>query len=294
MDNRAEVSDFLRSRRARLTPEQAGVPGYGGTRRVQGLRREEVATLAGISIDYYNRMERGGLGGVSESVLEAVAAALQLDGAERTHLYDLARIANASQRARRTSPRSRVRPAIQLLLDGMTDLPAYVRNAWFDILAVNRLGAALLPDLTPDDSSTPNLARYLFLDQRAQELYAAWDVVARDCVAALRIEAGRDPYNRRLTDLVGELSTRSEPFRTWWATHNVRLHNSATKLMRHPVVGDIEVNGEALSVSADPGLTIIAYTVEPASPSSEALRVLASWAATEAPGQAVASRADGA
>jgi transcriptional regulator with XRE-family HTH domain len=292
MDNRAEVSDFLRSRRARLTPEQAGVPGYGGTRRVQGLRREEVATLAGISIDYYNRMERGGLGGVSESVLEAVAAALQLDDAERTHLYDLARTANASQRARRTSPRSRVRPAIQLLLDGMTDLPAYVRNAWFDILAVNRLGAALLPDLTPDDSSTPNMAGYLFLDQRAQEFYAAWEVVARDCVAALRIEAGRDPYNRRLTDLVGELSTRSEPFRTWWATHNVRLHNSSTKLMRHPVVGDIEVNGEALSVSADPGLTIIAYTVEPASPSSEALRVLASWAATEAAGQAVASRAN--
>jgi transcriptional regulator with XRE-family HTH domain len=292
MDNRAEVSDFLRSRRARLTPEQAGVPGYGGTRRVQGLRREEVATLAGISIDYYNRMERGALGGVSESVLEAVAAALQLDDAERTHLLDLARTANASQRARRTSPRSRVRPAIQLLLDGMSDLPAYARNASCDILAVNRLGAALLPHLTPADKSTPNLARYLFLDQRAQEFYASWEAVARDCVAALRIEAGRDPYNRRLTDLVGELSTRSEPFRTWWATHNVRLHNSATKLMRHPVVGDIEVTGEALSVQADPGLTIIAYTVEPASPSSEALRMLASWAATEAAGPAVASRAD--
>ena len=292
MDNRAEVRDFLRSRRARLTPEQAGVPGYGGTRRVQGLRREEVATLAGISIDYYNRMERGGLGGVSESVLEAVAAALQLNDAERAHLSDLARTANAGQRAQRTSPRSRVRPATQLLLDGMTDLPAYARNAWFDILAVNRLGAALLSDLTPTGSSTPNLARYLFLDQRAQEFFAAWEAVARDCAAALRIEAGRDPYNRRLTDLVGELSTRSEPFRTWWATHNVRLHNTATKLIRHPVVGDIEVTGEALSVSADPGLTIIAYTVEPASPSSEALRVLASWAATETAGQALARRAD--
>jgi len=292
MDNRAEVSDFLRSRRARLAPEQAGVPGYGGTRRVQGLRREEVATLAGISIDYYNRMERGGLGGVSESVLEAVAAALQLNDAERAHLHDLARTANASQRARRTPPRPRVRPAIQLLLDGMTDLPAYARNGCYDILAVNRLGAALLPDLAPAGSRTPNLARYLFLDQQAQEFYAAWEAVARDCVAALRIEAGRDPYNRRLTDLVGELSTRSEPFRTWWATHNVRLHNTATKLLRHPVVGDIEVTGQALSLPADPGLTIIAYTVEPASPSSEALRVLASWAATETASQAVAGRAD--
>jgi hypothetical protein len=174
----------------------------------------------------------------------------------------------------------------------MTDLPAYARNGWFDILAVNRLGAALLPDLTPSGSNTPNLARYLFLDQRSQEFYAAWEAVARDCVEALRIEAGRDPYNRRLTDLVGELSTRSEPFRTWWATHNVRLHNSATKLIRHPVVGDIEVTGEALTVPADQGLTIIAYTVEPASQSSEALRVLASWAATEAVDQAVTSRAD--
>jgi transcriptional regulator with XRE-family HTH domain len=291
VDNRSEVRDFLTSRRAGLTPTDAGLPTLGAARRVKGLRREEVATLAGVSVEYYNRMERGGLGGVSESVLEAVAAALQLEDAERTHLFDLARNANASQRTRRTTVRARVRPAVQLLLDGMTDLPAYVRNGWFDILAVNRLGAALLPHLVPSDSSTPNMARYLFLDHRAQEFYAEWEAVARDCAAALRIEAGRDPYNRRLTDLVGELSTRSEPFRTWWATHNVRLHNTATKLIRHPVVGDIEVTGEALSVPADPGLTIIAYTVEPASPSSEALGVLASWAATEAAGQPAASRA---
>jgi transcriptional regulator with XRE-family HTH domain len=292
VDNRSQVRDFLTSRRARLTPKDAGLPTLGAARRVKGLRREEVATLAGVSVEYYNRMERGGLGGVSESVLEAVAAALQLDDAERTHLFDLARTANVGQRMRKTTPRARVRPAIQLLLDGMTDLPAYVRNGWFDILAVNRLGAALLPHLVPSGSSTPNMARYLFLDHRAQEFYAEWEAVARDTAAALQIEAGRDPYNRRLTDLVGELSTRSEPFRTWWATHNVRLHNSATKQIRHPVVGDIEVTGEALSVPADPGLTIIAYTVEPASPSSEALRVLASWAATEAAGQAAASRAE--
>lgn len=294
MDNRSEVRDFLTSRRARLTPKDAGLPAPGAARRVKGLRREEVTTLAGVSVDYYNRMERGGLGGVSESVLEAVAAALQLDNAERAHLFDLARTASASQRPRRTPARARVRPAIQLLLDGMTDLPAYARSGWFDILAVNRLGTALLPHLAPVGPGTPNMARYLFLDHRAQEFYPGWEVVARDCAAALRIEAGRDPYNRRLTDLVGELSTRSEPFRTWWATHNVRLHNNATKLIRHPVVGDIEVTGEALSVPADPGLTIIAYTVEPASPSSEALRMLASWAAAETAGKAAASRPDNA
>ena len=292
VDNRSEVRDFLTSRRARLTPKDAGLPTFGDARRVKGLRREEVATLAGVSVEYYNRMERGGLGGVSESVLDAVAAALQLDDAERAHLFDLARTASASPRSRRATPRARVRPAVQLLLDGMTDLPAYVRNGWYDILAVNRLGAALLPGLEPVGPGTPNLARYLFLDHRAQEFYAAWEDVARDCAAALRIEAGRDPYNRRLTDLVGELSTRSEAFRTWWATHNVRLHNSTTKLIRHPVVGDIEVTGEALTMPGDPGLTIIAYTVEPASPSSQALRMLASWAATEAASQAAATRAD--
>jgi MmyB-like transcription regulator ligand binding domain len=234
-------------------------------------------------VDYYNRMERGTLNGVSENVLEAVASALRLDDAERVHLYDLARTANAGQRTRRPSVRPRVRPAIQQILDGMTDLPAYVRNAWFDVLAVNQLGAALLPDLVRDGPQQANLARYLFLDPSAQDFYAAWETVARDCVAALRIEAGRDPYNRRLTDLVGELSTRSESFRTWWATHNVRLHNTATKLMRHPIVGDIELTGEALTVPADPGLTIITYTVEPASSSQHALRVLASWAATRTP-----------
>ncbi|WP_375482028.1 helix-turn-helix transcriptional regulator [uncultured Jatrophihabitans sp.] len=279
MDNRSEVRDFLTTRRARLTPEQAGLPSFGSTRRVKGLRREEVATLAGVSVDYYNRMERGSLNGVSDQVLEAVSAALQLDDAERAHLIDLAH-SNTARRVRKTAPHTRVRSGLQLLLDGMTDLPAYVRNGWYDILAVNALGAALLPDLAPDGTAIRNMARYLFLDAQAQDFYADWETVARDCVAALRIEAGRDPYNRRLTDLVGELTTRSEPFRTWWATHNVRLHNSATKLLRHPVVGDVEVTGQALTVPADPGLTIIAYTVEPASTSSEALRVLASWAAT--------------
>ena len=287
MDHRSEVRDFLTSRRARLTPDDAGLPAFGGPRRVKGLRREEVATLAGVSVDYYNRMERGNLSGVSESVLLALADALHLDEAERAHLSDLARAANASGRQRRGSPRPRVRPTVQRVIDGMTSVPAYVRNGRFDILAANDLARALLGDLLTG-SVQPNLARYLFLDQRSQEFYADWETVARDCAATLRTEAGRNPYDRALTDLVGELSTRSEPFRQWWATHNVRLHTSATKLMHHPVVGDIEVTGEALAVIADEGLTIITYTVEPASKSSEALRLVASWAATtrESPARA--------
>jgi transcriptional regulator with XRE-family HTH domain len=279
MDNRAEVSGFLRSRRARVTPEQAGLPTFGGQRRVKGLRREEVATLAGVSVDYYNRMERGSLNGVSESILEAVATALQLDDAERTHLYDLARSGSPGTRARRSSARPQVRLAVQRILDGMSGTPAYVRNSKFDILAVNMLGAALLPDVF-SGSSGPNLARYLFLDARAHTFYADWEAVARDCVASLRIEAGRAPYDRGLTDLVGELSMRSEPFRVWWATHDVRLHNTATKRMHHPAVGDIEVTGEALQVPADPGLTIVVYTVEPASVSEQALTLLAISAAS--------------
>jgi transcriptional regulator with XRE-family HTH domain len=283
MDTRTEVRDFLTSRRARLTPQEAGLPTYGAPRRVKGLRREEVATLAGVSIDYYNRMERGNLNGVSESVLNAVANALQLDDVERVHLFDLARAAGSSgTRGRRIVGQQRIRQTVQRILDGMTAVPAYARNGRLDILAVNQLGAALLPDLMAV-SGTPNLGRYLFLDPRAQDFYADWQAVARDCVAALRIEAGRNPFDRGLTDLIGELSTRSEPFRTWWASHNVRLHNSATKQLRHPVAGDIEVTGEALEVAANPGLTIIAYTVEPASKSAEALRFLASWASETSP-----------
>jgi transcriptional regulator with XRE-family HTH domain len=281
VDHRSEVRDFLTSRRARLTPEDAGLPALGGLRRVKGLRREEVATLAGVSVDYYNRMERGNLSGVSGTILDAIASALRLDEAERVHLGDLARAANAGSGQRRVPPRPRVRLTVQRVIDGMTDVPAYVRNGRFDILAANNLARALLGDLLAGPAQ-PNLARYLLLDKRSQEFYPDWETVARDCVAALRIEAGRNPHDRGLTDLVGELSTRSEPFRQWWATHNVRLHTSATKLMRHPVVGDIEVTGEALSVIADDGLTIITYTVEPASKSSQALKLLSSWGAQEA------------
>jgi len=286
MDNRDEVRDFLTTRRGRLTPEQAGVPFFGGRRRVKGLRREEVAMLAGMSTDYYTRLERGNLTGVSHSVLESLARALQLDEAERLHLLNLADTANAPGQAlsdrpsRRPANRVGVRPGVQRILDTIST-PAYVRNYRGDILATNRLGRALFTDALAG-GTTFNLARYLFLDPRSQNFYREWSTVAADCVASLRTEAGRNPYDRGLTDLVGELSTRSEPFRQWWATHNVKLHHTATKTMHHAIAGDLELTGEALHLPGDPGLTIITYTYEPASPTEQALAFLDSWSTREA------------
>lgn len=277
MDTGTETSDFLRTRRARITPDAVGLTASATGRRVQGLRREEVATLAGVSVEYYNRMERGRLAGVSEAVLSAVARALRLDASEEQHLFDLARAADALTRpVPKRTPRSRAGNRVQRLLDGMGDLPAYARNRRTDIIAMNQLGAALMPGLVPDAKEPANIARYLFLDPSSQEFYADWDRVARDMVAALRIEAGRNPFDRSLTDLVGELTTRSEAFRTWWASHNVRLHTSATKTLRNPVVGEVEVTGEALTLASEPDVTIITYVTEPASVSEERLRVLAS------------------
>ncbi|KRF43037.1 XRE family transcriptional regulator [Terrabacter sp. Soil811] len=280
MDNRAEVRDFLTSRRSRLTPEQAGLTLYGSNRRVKGLRREEVAVLADVSTDYYTRLERGNLSGVSESVLDSLATALQLDESERVHLFDLARAANAGNRRRRTPVKEQLRPGIQRILDSLS-APAYVRNNRLDLLGVNALGRALLTDLYDGGTTHPNLARYLFLDDRSRDFYADWTRVAKDVVASLRLQAGHTPSDRGLTDLVGELSTRSEEFRTWWAGHTVRLHRTSTKQMHHPVIGDIELTGEALELPGDTGLTIITYTVEPGTPSAEALQFLSSWAASE-------------
>jgi transcriptional regulator with XRE-family HTH domain len=284
MDNRAEVRDFLTSRRERLSPQQAGVPFHGGRRRVKGLRRDEVALLAGMSTDYYTRLERGNLTGVSQSVLEAVTRALQLDEAERSHLFDLAGAAQSSGRAggpgsegpRRSSPRTAVRPGVQRLLDSIAT-PAYVANGRMDLLATNRLGHALFTDACGKVSGSFNLARYLFLDPRSREFYAEWDTVARDTAASLRTYAGRNPYDRGLRDLVGELSMRSEGFAAWWATHIVTFHRTATKRLRHSVVGELELTGEAVELPGDPGLRMIVYTVEPGSPSEQALAFLSSW-----------------
>jgi transcriptional regulator with XRE-family HTH domain len=275
-----DVREFLVSRRARLSPTDAGLPAFGGNRRVPGLRREEVALLAGVSVDYYNRLERGNLHGASETVLDAIAGALQLDDAERAHLLDLARIANGSPAVRRVRKRADViRPSIQRLLDAITGAPAIIRNNYFDYLGGNELGRALYE---PVFSGPANSARFTFLDPAAREFYTAWETTAAELVAAMRGEAGRNPYDKRLSDLVGELSTRSDEFRTMWGAHDVRYHRSGIKRITHPVVGDLELVFEALDLPADPGLLLATYTAEPGTPSEEKLRLLASWASTPA------------
>lgn len=282
MDNRDEIRDFLASRRAKITPQQAGLPSYGAHRRVPGLRREEVAMLAGVSSEYYTRLERGNLGGVSEGVLEAIAGALQLDEAERIHLFDLARAAQTSPaRARRRPAQAQVRPSIRAMLDAMTGAPAVVRNDRLDILATNRLGQALYSELYRDPVRPANHARFAFLDSRAKDFWVDWERAANDTVGVLRAEAGRHPYDKALSDLVGELSTRSEDFRTRWAAHDVHLHRGGTKLINHPVVGRLELMYDTLQLPADPGLTMLVYTAEPGSPTADALALLASWAATQ-------------
>ncbi|MEE6307796.1 helix-turn-helix transcriptional regulator [Plantactinospora veratri] len=280
MDTRDEVREFLVSRRARITPEQAGLPSFGGTRRVAGLRRAEVALLAGVSPDYYTRLERGNLSGVSESVLDAIARALRLDDAERSHLYDLARAANTAPRARRRPAGAQIRPGVRNLLDAMTHAPAFVRNGRLDILAANQLGQALFAPAFDTPDRPVNLARFCFLDPRAADLYDDWEDAANATVALLRTEAGRDPYDKTLTDLVGQLATLSDDFRTRWAAHNVRLHHTGVKQFHHPTVGRLDLGFEAMPLPADPGLTIVAYSAQPGTPTHEALRLLASWEAT--------------
>jgi transcriptional regulator with XRE-family HTH domain len=280
VDTKTEIREFLTSRRARITPEQAGLRTFGGTRRVPGLRREEVALLAGVSVDYYTRLERGNASGVSETVLEALARALQLDEVERAHLFDLARAAHTSVPRRRRRAQQGIRPSVQHMLDAMTAVPAFVRNGRLDILGANRLGLALYSEHFDSLFQPANTARFVFLDPRATTFYVEWERVANDVVAVLRAEAGRDPYDRELSDLVGELSTQSENFRTLWAAHNVRKHDTGVKRFHHPVVGDLRLTFEGMELVADPGLTMFVYTAEPGSKSEEALNLLASWTAT--------------
>jgi len=281
VDSSNEIREFLATRRARITPQQAGLATYG-RRRVPGLRREEVAMLAGVSTDYYARLERGNLSGVSDSVLEALARALRLDEAERAHLHDLARAANTTSHARRRpAPKQQIRPIVQRILDGMTALPAIVLNGRLDLLAANRLAVALYSPAYDDPSRPVNLARVCFLNPTATTLYPHWDDAANSTVAMLRIEAGRNPYDRDLSDLIGELSTRSETFRNRWAAHNVVLHRAGAKQFHLPVVGDLNLAYEVMELSADTGLTLTAYSPEPDSPSADGLALLASWAATQ-------------
>jgi transcriptional regulator with XRE-family HTH domain len=288
MDNRAQIREFLASRRARITPGQAGLPAYGGTRRVAGLRREEVALLAGVSIDYYVRMERGNLAGASDAVLEGVARALQLDDAERAHLFDLARASERQPARLRRSREPGVTASVQQVLDAITDAPAWVRNARHDMLAANRLARALYAPLLADPRRPANNARFVYLDPASRNFFTDWDRAADDIAAMLRLEAGRNPYDKNLVELIGELSTRSEDFRARWAAHNVRFHRTGYKKLHHPAVGDLDLNFEAMELSSQPGLTLLVYTAAAGSPAADSLALLASWAATaEQTGQLV-------
>jgi transcriptional regulator with XRE-family HTH domain len=299
MADRTQIREFLTTRRARITPEQAGLPVYGGSRRVAGLRREEVALLAGVSVDYYNKLERGNLSGVSESVLDALSRALQLTEAERDHLYDLARSANThgmpTSSRHRPSAR-RVRPGLHLILDSITEAPADLRNGRRDVLASNRLGRALYSEMYADPVRPVNVARFTFLSPRSRDFFRGWEQAATDIVASLRTEAGRNPYDKGLSDLIGELSTRSEEFRTRWAAHNVRQHTSGTKRLHHPIAGDLDLGFEAMQLPRDAGLTLVIYTAQPGTPTAAALQFLASWADTqhteETGGPAVARTTD--
>ena len=282
VDTRSEIQEFLTTRRAKITPEQVGLTSYG-SRRVPGLRREEVAVLAGVSVPYYTRIERGDMNGVSDSVLEALARALQLDEAERAHLCDLARaLRPTSSPRRRRVPRQRVRASIQHVLDGLTGAAAFVHNARLDNLAANELGYALYSDMFSRAAGPDpvNSARYVFLDPGAREFYVDWERAASDVVAVLRSAAGHDPYDRDLSDLVGELSTRSAEFRTRWAAHNVRFHDTGIKNLHHPVVGDLSLTYNRMELAADPGQMLMIWTAEPGSKSAQALSLLGSWAAT--------------
>ena len=279
-DVRAEIQTFLTTRRARISPEQAGLPACGGERRrVPGLRRDEVALLAGISIQYYTKLERGNAVGVSDSVIDGIARALQLDEAERTHLVDLIRAAGTTRAPRRTAPQG-VRATVQRVLDSMIGTPALVLNVRLDIVTANELGYALFSPVYADPVRPANNARFVFLDPHATEFFRDWDKAANDTVALLRAEAGRNDYDRRLSDLIGELSTRSDDFRRRWAAHDVQIHTTGIKLIHHPVVGDLDLPYESFPLSHHLTQSLLTYTAEPGSPSQDALTLLASWAAS--------------
>ncbi|UOZ09019.1 helix-turn-helix domain-containing protein [Amycolatopsis sp. WQ 127309] len=282
IDLRTEIKEFLSSRRARITPERAGLPAYGGNRRVKGLRREEVALLAGVSVDYYVRMERGGLAGTSDGVLDALAAALQLDEAERDHLLHLARQSRSPGVPRRRRPVVTVRPALHQVLNAITDAPAWICNGRYDVLAVNHLARALYSPVLADPRRPANTARFLYLDpEPARKFFVDYDRIARDTAAKLRMEAGRNPHDEELITLVGELSTRSELFRQRWASQDVRLHRSGRKRLHHPVVGQLDLDVESMELPAEPGLHLTVYTAPAGTPTADGLALLASWAASQ-------------
>lgn len=282
LDLRTEIKEFLSSRRARINPEQAGLPAYGGNRRVKGLRREEVALLAGVSVDYYVRMERGHLAGASEGVLDALATALHLDEAERDHLHALAKASGTPAGRRKRKPAGAVRPALQQVLDAITDAPAWIRNGRHDIVAMNQLARALYAPILADPRRPANTTRFVYLNpEEAEKFFVDYDQITRDAAAMLRLEAGLNPHDEELIALVGELSTRSELFRQRWASQDVRFHRTGRKRVRHPVVGQLDLDFESMELTSEPGLQLNVYTAAAGTPSADGLTLLASWAASQ-------------
>ncbi|MBT2511898.1 helix-turn-helix domain-containing protein [Streptomyces sp. ISL-98] len=274
MDQRAELSEFLRSRRARLKPEDVGLPDFGRHRRVPGLRREELAQLAGVSVAYYTRLEQGNGRNVSTEVLDAIARALRLSDAESAHLTHLAKPMHKKKRPARPQ---RLRSGIQHLMDAMDGVPAYVVGRRTDILGWNRLACALLGDFAALPPEERNIARLVFLDPNSQDLYADWEYKAGEVVKYLRLDAGCHPDDPLLSALVGELSVKSDRFRSLWAAHDVKDKGHGTKRLRHPLVGELTLSYETLRLPDDQEQSLVTYHAEPGSPSQESLRLLASW-----------------
>ncbi|MDN3352552.1 helix-turn-helix transcriptional regulator [Actinomadura sp. DC4] len=277
MDRRAELGDFLRSRRARLRPAELGLPDYGGRRRVPGLRREELARLAGVSVDHYVRLEQGRTLHFSEAVLDAVARALRLDPVEREHLYRLARPRPEQERGEGTPEPQRVRAGLRRLLDSAADVPAYIVGRNTDVLAWNRLATALITDFGALPPRRRNLARLVFFDEGTRALYADWRAKARDVTAYLRLDAGRHPGDPSTAALVDELSSGSPDFRDVWAEHRLKDKTHGRYVYLHPLVGELDLGFEALRLPDDPDQVLIAHTVEEGSPSQTALRLLSAW-----------------
>ncbi|MGW0418860.1 helix-turn-helix transcriptional regulator [Streptomyces sp. NPDC003015] len=276
LDRRAELSEFLRTRRARLKPEDVGLPDFGRHRRVPGLRREELAQLAGVSVAYYTRLEQGNGRNVSTEVLGSIARALRLTDAEHAHLTHLAK---PKQHKKKSAARTeQVRGSIRQLLDSL-DVPAYVSGRRSDILAWNRMAAAVFGDWSELPVQERNWARLVFLRPEYRELFVPWEQKATDVVSYLRMDAGCHPDDPQLSALVGELSVKSEEFRRLWATHDVKEKNFGVKQLRHPLVGELSLNFESFPLSDGTEQALITYHAEPGSPSAEALRLLASWGA---------------
>ncbi|MET8628226.1 helix-turn-helix transcriptional regulator [Kitasatospora sp. NPDC004669] len=280
MNLSAELSEFLRTRRARLRPEEVGVVPVPGVRRVAGLRREELAQLAGISVDYYTRVEQGRIRRVSDSVIESLAGALRLDQHEQEHFRNLAQ---PPRQASREPGQQRVRPGLRIMLDALTDVPAYIVGRRLDVLAWNEMARALVADFPALTPKERNLARLVFLDERAREIYPEWEHIARNVVGNLRLEVGRHFDDIRLAGLVGDLSLRSPEFRSWWAGHDVKSRTFGTKTFRHPEVGLVRLHFSTFQLAEDPEQKLIAYAAEAGSDAATALRLLASWNATLAP-----------